>query len=105
MVNNFLKVILFIAIYIFMNCADTNIATNDEKKSVIAAYILKSSECGNAPGLIPVALNASTKFGVNVCIMTIINSKCPFSNLPIECLEMYKLDVPNVGPRLPKNFL
>jgi len=93
---------IFTLLNLFYCTDDSGKATTDEKNSLYYAILIKNAECGNNPGVVPFITNKPSKVGTNICMLAILNAKCPFQIYPIECLEYFKIDVPNVGPKLPK---
>lgn len=75
----------------------------EANQTLITAYLAKSAECGNDPGF-PILSQSKYPFeySVNACALSIIKSDCPFTTYPLLCLEVFKIDIPNVGPKIPK---
>jgi hypothetical protein len=78
----------------------------DQKEAnqlLISAYLAKTAECGTDPGF-PILSTSKYpfEFSINACALSIIQSSCPFTSYPLLCLEVFKIDIPNVGPRIPK---
>lgn len=91
----------------FLNCIAADSISNKEATDIIVrSTFLKFIECGNSPGfLLYVPKENIYKNGVNTCAFTILRTPCPFTQYPLLCLELYRVDVPGYGPRIPSNFL
>ncbi|MCC6276259.1 MAG: hypothetical protein IT569_10410 [Leptospiraceae bacterium] len=88
-------------------CADQSKEISQEKSlnEIVAATLYKQDECKNFPGYFLPPPKKPFKYGVDACVFSIIRTPCPFNQYPIICVEMYKVDVKGVGPKIDKSVL
>ena len=98
--------ILYLLIFIFHYCSDqTEISQGKSISELSLAVLYKQSECGNSPNYIIPPPKKPFKYGVDACVFSIIKSTCPFTQYPIICIEMYKIDVKGAGPKIDQSFI
>ena len=68
-----------------------------------AAISARAKRCGDAPGYPLLILNDPPEYGLRLCSLLILQGSCPFTDYPIQCLEMYSddcdaCDLPGYSP-------
>lgn len=101
---SFLKFLPFFLLFL-CSCADEGYYKGEDKRNLFLATIAKGSECdGVYPGFPLAPLDKEiSEFAVHACTLAIIQAECPFLEYPLICLEMFKVDIPNFGPKLIKD--
>jgi hypothetical protein len=93
-----------IFILLLLRCSVESEAKIQERKdTLLFAILAKEQECGVRPVFPIISLDKKNKppeYGTRACTVAILQSPCPFTNYPLICLEFYKYDVPNAGPKL-----
>lgn len=72
--------------------------TSDAWSEIYAAIEFKAKECGNRPGYLLIVPSKPPSYGTRLCSLTIVRQTCPFTDYPVFCLEMYRVDLPGIGP-------
>lgn len=96
-----MKYISLLVLFLLFGCGPTGYYTGEDKMNLNIAILAKASECGGTfPGypLQPVEKEIK-EYAVQACTFAIIQTPCPFLNYPLICLEMFKIDIPNLGPQ------
>ncbi|MBE7410461.1 MAG: hypothetical protein HS129_00110 [Leptospiraceae bacterium] len=87
---------------LFGFCSDDTEKISREKtiNEIIVATLYKIGECKQFPGYFLVPPKEPYKYGVDACVFSIIRTPCPFNQYPLICIEMYKVDVKGIGPKI-----
>jgi hypothetical protein len=93
--------------FLFLTCVDPGYYTGEDKLNLNLTIIVKANECGGIFPNFPLQplKKEIDKYAVHACTLAIIQTPCPFLSYPIICLEMFKIDVPNFGPKWMENKL
>jgi hypothetical protein len=97
------KIILLFILLFFKCSAESEATIQDRKDTLLFAILAKEQECGVRPEFPIISLNKKDtppEYGTRACTVAILQASCPFTSYPLVCLEFYKYDVPNSGPRL-----
>ncbi len=105
----FQKIIyLSVSLILFINFSSCEMEnkyySNEDKRNLFLTMIVKSGECGgNFPQLpiFPIKKEIPL-YAVQACNLAIIQSPCPVLEYPLVCIEMFQIDIPNLGPKIVK---
>ena len=96
-------ILISLIIFIINSCSldDPSIMTEDDKKNLVFAIGIKANECGGGPGIVIFPIDDKVKkYSMQACTLAILQQDCPFTTYPLICIEIYKTDYPNAGPKL-----
>ena len=77
---------------------DDSMTRGDATSEIYAAIDAKARECKNRPSFLLLIPDHPDTYGTRLCSLSIIRQSCPFDSYPLFCLEMYKVDLPGIGP-------
>ncbi len=100
-----MKVIFFLLLLFFSCSIREEITQGKALANLSIAIIYKQNECKTQPNYFLPPPKKPFKYGVDACVFSIIKSPCPFKEYPIICIEIFKVDVKGVGPKIDKSIL
>ncbi len=90
----FMKKIIIILL-IFINCLnfEEEKRNNKDYLNFLAAYFYKSSQCNSQPPFFLVLPERLDRIKYEQCLFWIIRMDCPFSDYPLLCYQLHKIEI------------